>query len=50
MKYQLGEKCLRKDTGCKFKNVFQKVIQELNKNTIKLNITAVYSFQQVKNT
>ena len=31
------------------KNVFsKKVIQELNKNNIKLNITAVYSFQQVK--
>ena len=31
------------------KNVFsKKVIQELNKKNIKLNITAVYSFQQVK--
>ena len=32
-----------------YKNVFsKKVIQELNKKNIKLNITAVYSFQQVK--
>ena len=45
----MGEKCLCEGSVINSKNKFTgKVIKELNKNDIKLNITAVYSAKQTK--
>ena len=42
----MGKKCIRKNTSCN--QVLGSVIEELSNKGIKLNITAVYTFEQTK--
>ena len=45
----MGKKCLCKNTSSNSKGLFTgKIIKELNKRKIKLNITAVYTARQTK--